>query len=552
MRGLQRAHGLLWQHTAGSFAHPLSGQSAPVHFFGNLMSDMAGFCLPSGQYYLVFSSSIPIELRSLFMIRCLVTLLILAISGYAHAQRPIHAPSPERDGLRFVRDGAKTPATLAPKAGGPTERIEIQSTDDHIDYVIKTYPLKHANAAEVYELIQLAVTLEGGKVSRVAGGSGCEIDETSLTCKTVFEGESLLVVTVPEWMISYLDATIAALDNCDLHAAAYGTAAIYLPVKHRLPSEVTELIRETSASPYIVLKPDDSRQLLYLEDTPSYFQGDLDAFKTFDVPPPQIETRVRLYELDAAKGKDIGLDWQSWKKSAAGGGFTFRWSSNPGSYDMNLEGITAQLTNSPLLVTEFLNYLTERGRAQIITDTRLTQINGRVATINSTTQVPYVVRGYMDNDVADGPVRDAPEALDADRLIKEFREGLIVEMTPRIADDIELEVKASVSSHVGYTPNQSVPIISSSDLNTVVLLEPGKPAVLGGLTRESVVNERSGIVGLKDVPYLRGMFSREVERKHKGVILLTIELNKVSAGVQVPHALSKKLRPAQELSELMK
>ncbi len=463
--------------------------------------------------------------------------LALAIGATSTVQAQTPPKSPAQDGLRFVHGGEKKPETLAPKAGGPTERIEIQSTDDHIDYVIKTYELKRANAAEVFELIQLAVESEGGKVSRIAPGSACEVDSATLDCSTHYEGSSLLVVTVPEWMIPHLDQTISLLDRENLEASTFGTASIFLDVKHRHPSEVAEMIRETVASPYIVLKPDDSRQILYLEDTPSYFAADLEAFRRYDAPPPQLETRVRIYEIEETQGREVGLDWDAWKRSL-GGTINGVWQGNPGSYNLNLQSLSAELSLSPAFATDFLNYLVGTGKAEVITDTRVTQINGRTATVESVSAVPFVVK-----TATEGARQDSPSPLDADGLIKEFQEGVIVEMTPRIAHDVELEIRSTVASHLGYTPGQNVPIIASSDLNTVALLQPDRPAVLGGLTRKSIVRERSGVAGLKDIPGLTYLFSREVERKRSSVVIITIELNRVLN----PTTLPAPLKPERNL-----
>jgi type II secretory pathway component GspD/PulD (secretin) len=55
-------------------------------------------------------------------------------------------------------------------------------------------------------------------------------------------------------------------------------------------------------------------------------------------------------------------------------------------------------------------------------------------------------------------------------------------------------------------------------------------AVLGGLKRENKVSARSGIPGLKSVPYLKYLFSRSVESTQTSHIVITIELERVPAG----------------------
>jgi type II secretory pathway component GspD/PulD (secretin) len=428
---------------------------------------------------------------------------------------------PEDDGLRFSRTASKTLDTLAMRAGGPTERIEIQSTRDNIDYTVKTYTLKHANAAEVYELILHAVSLEGGFVDRVSPGSVVDIDAGTLDAVPKNEGDSYLIVTAPDWMFKSLDEAIAALDRPGIDVAYWGTGATYYKPKHILASELAALIGASSASSTIVLAPDDVRNVLYIDDIPSFFPCDMAAIKAYDVPKPQIETRVRIYQIDESNAKDVGLDWYAWKEAIGGEGFTATWAADPGSYDLDLTSFAGSLTLSPQAATEFLNYLATNGNAKVVTDSRMTQVNSIPASISSSVDIPYIVHRNAEEELQS--ITDA---------VLEFAEGVTVDMTPRIADEIEIAVSASVSSLIGYTPTQNVPILSKSSVDTSVLLAPGMPAVLGGLTKKSMVSERGGIPVLKDIPVIRVLTSRVIEREVSSQIIITIELEKAPAGIR--------------------
>jgi len=429
--------------------------------------------------------------------------------------------APATDGLEFNRFARKDPATLAQKPGGPTERIEVQSTDDHIDYVVKAYTLQQANAAEIFHLILNAVTLEGGSVDRIAMGSEVAFLENG-DVSYRYEGQSILVVTAPQWMLPYIDQTVEVLDQADLESSSFGTGYTFLRPKHRRPSELLDLISASAASGQEVFAADDSRNVLYLEDTPSYVGIIAEALEAFDRPPDQIEAHIRIFEIDETRSRDVGLDWAAFQKSLSGGDLTFLW-GQPFDTNLNLQSVTASLSFFPTLATEFLNYQSRKGNARVITDTRIRVINGETATIESVLQIPYVLRGFVNNDVIDTPYRDSPEALDPDRLIKEFVEGVVISLTPVIGTvSMQMGISAVVSSHVGYTPNQSVPIMTESSVESVLDLSSGSPAILGGLTRTTMVDERSGIPWLKDVPGLRYLFSREVRREHKSHIIVTI------------------------------
>ncbi len=425
------------------------------------------------------------------------------------ASKSLAQGSPESGGLRFNRLAGKTIETLAKKAGGPTERIEIQTTDDHIDYVVKAYVLKKANANEVYQFIVNAVELESGRVDRFAPGSVVSYENGEAGYE--YSGESMLVVTAPEWMIPYLDSTIAALDIEGLEAAAWGDGAVFVRPKHRKPSELAELISGSVASGLEIFMADDSRNILYIEDLPSWFPCDIAGLEAFDVPAYQIDARVRIYEIEESDSVDVGLDWYAWKKAIDGGDLSAEWASPgvPDASHMSLQSVTADLSFNPMLATEFLNYLVGNGSAEVITDTRIALVNGKVGVVDSSVNIPYILRE------ADG---DAVV-----NTVHEYTEGVNVTISPSIGSEtMELEIVARVASHLGYTPNHQIPIVTESSVDSTVVLESGKPTVLGGLTRERTVEERSGIPGLKDIPVIKYLFSREIERSKKSQIVITV------------------------------
>lgn len=464
----------------------------------------------------------------------------------APAQGPINplANTPAQDGLRFNHIASKGKDALAKDPGGPKERIEVQSTDDHIDYVTKTYVLKNANADEVWLFIANAIQKEGGFADRYAPGSNPVITGDKIDQQ--FSGQSLIVVTVPQWMISYLDETIAQLDRPGFKTGLYGNASLYVHPKHRRPSELLENLAATSASGRQAYHADDSRNVLYIEDVPSYFEYALGALKQFDAPPDQIDLSVRIYEIDDQDGKDVGVDWYAFKKAAAGGGLDIKWSNadNPGSYNLNLQSITAELAFNPNLATEFLNFITDKGRAKVITDSQITLVNGKPGEVNATTNIPYVIRGWIGGKVADQPNIDSPTATTPDNVIKEYIEGVTLNILPTIgADTIQLNVAAKVASQVGYTPNQNVPIISESNVASVIVLESGKAAVLGGLKRKRTVSERQGIPGLKDLAGVKYLFAHEVSRERESQIIVTLRPTRVNSSVSAQPQVAEALAP---------
>jgi type II secretory pathway component GspD/PulD (secretin) len=473
----------------------------------------------------------------------IVAIAILLTAAFAVTDAPAaradggkaktHAKTPADDGLVFERLSLKDKSALSKDPGGPKERIEVESTNDHIDYVTKTYVLQNANADEVWDFISNAVDKEGGHADRYAPGSNPTVHGDQVDQK--FSGESLLVVTVPAWLIPYLDETIKQLDRPGFNVGAFGNASIFIHPKHRRPSEIAAHLAATTASGRQIFHADDSRNVLYLQDVPSFFALAIAAIKEFDAPPDQIDLSVKIYEIDEQNGRDVGLDWLAFKKAASGGGLDIKWSNGgSNSYSkLGLDSITGELSFNPNLATEFLNIAADHGRAKILTDTQVTLTNGVKGEVNSTTDIPYVIRGWIGGKVADQPNLDSPTATTTDAsgniVVKNFIEGVTLGITPTIgSDSVDLTVAATVSSQVGYTPDQNVPIIASSSINSELVVEPGKAALLGGLKRQRSVLERQGLPGLKDIPWVKYLFSHEVSRDRNSQIFVTLLPTKVA------------------------
>lgn len=435
--------------------------------------------------------------------------------------------TPESGGLRLNQlGGGKTADALAPKAGGLTERFEIQTTEDNRDFVVKVFRLRNAIATEVYRNILLAVQREEGFVDRIVLPERDGVQE------------SLLVVTAPDWMIPYLEESIAALDVTGLEDAAWGTSTAFVRPQHRRPSELADLIAASVASGVQILAADDSRNVLYLEDTPSWWGAVMAGLEAFDQPADMVEAHVKIYEIKESDLEDVGLDWYVWKRYASAGGIDFSWdnSGNTGSYDLALQSFSASLSFYPGLATEFLNYLANTGNANILTDTTVNIINGQTGSVTDVTTIPYL----MFNEI--GVLTDSLE----------FGEGVTVDITPTIGSEtIEFVVGASVASHVGYTPSQQVPILAASTVNTVLTLEPGNVGLIGGLSRVSKVTNRTGLPVLKDIPYIWPLFARQVDRESRSQIIVSITPRRtaVDAAMMVPAGFVAPAEPALDMDE---
>ena len=101
--------------------------------------------------------------------------------------------------------------------------------------------------------------------------------------------------------------------------------------------------------------------------------------------------------------------------------------------------------------------------------------------------------------------------------IVEFPVGIILLMHPRIAEDgsIHLRVAPSISSLSGMGP-ENVPITSTRELETSVVVRPGDTILLSGLIREQAEN----VPALSQLPLAGEIFrSRSGNRRRTEIII---------------------------------
>jgi type II secretory pathway component HofQ len=194
---------------------------------------------------------------------------------------------------------------------------------------------------------------------------------------------------------------------------------------------------------------------------------------------------------------------------------------------------TTLLTLDARVLTDFLNYTAQKGHSKVVTSTKVTMVNsedipgglsggargtstGTPATIQSIVPIPFTVV-----DPGDGPL-NAPN--ERNELINAATfEGIKVDILPFIgSESITLQVDATVNSLLGYSKDTDFPLINTRTMHSVVNLKNGEPVVLGGLDKVSNVSSRVGIPGLKDIPVIKYLFSKESKSAVKSKVLVTL------------------------------
>jgi type IV pilus secretin PilQ/predicted competence protein len=172
-----------------------------------------------------------------------------------------------------------------------------------------------------------------------------------------------------------------------------------------------------------------------------------------------------------------------------------------------------RITNNYFL-SATLTAAASQGKAKVLSDPKIATLNNQPATINVTTQIPYVT-----SNVASTGVQT--------QTVNYVTTGIQMAVTPSINSDgrILLEINPKVSqpsvSAAGSTLT-GAPAVDSRDAKTTVLVRDGETIVIGGLINDSFQDTIAKIPLLGDIPILGWLFKKKTKTRVRNELLIFV------------------------------
>lgn len=272
-----------------------------------------------------------------------------------------------------------------------------------------------------------------------------------------------------------------------------------------------------------VIVPLEGQNAIMVYANPETFKNIQDLVNSIDLDQKQIEIRVRLIEVHLSNAKKMGIDWSRLNhlttilaedpSNARGTGLPYNYTDIDGylphgdptdfeqlpdeQYFQRINGLkdighfSRQLTAFDITI----DWLLENNAAKLLTDTRVTALNGTEATIHIGEVVPFVVT-------------------DNEKQIQVEREqvGIILKVLPSVNQDgkITATIAPEVSSVTdlvgGYVPRTKVRRITTS-----VTVPNEQKIIVGGLLNSSISQKTSKLPFLGDLPFIGRLFQHRYE-----------------------------------------
>lgn len=170
-----------------------------------------------------------------------------------------------------------------------------------------------------------------------------------------------------------------------------------------------------------------------------------------------------------------------------------------------------RITNNYLL-SATLTAAASQGKVKVLSDPKIATLNGKKASINITTQIPYVTS----NVSATGVISQNTAFITT---------GIMLDVTPTINADgrITLEVNPTVSQPSGQSATGTgAPAVDSRTAKTMVISQDGETIVIGGLITDSVSNQVAKVPLLGDIPFLGWLFKKKFVDRSRVELLIFV------------------------------
>jgi len=284
---------------------------------------------------------------------------------------------------------------------------------------------------------------------------------------------------------------------------------------------------------------------------------DFETFKKFvqkvDKRKKQVLIVATIVEASAKSILDKGIRWQILGSS---GGVAFGATSKEGLYEalskgqfvvgtLSTSGVSVKVGDSNLFFPDllFLYSLLEQGSGfNIISNPKILTLDNQKAVIKVGQDVPYPTG--VKYDVNGNPI-----------ITYDYKYvGLNLDVLPRISEqNLRLIIKLKVQEISGYLTNNvgginySVPITSTRELNSDVIVQNGQTVIIGGLISKKHLTGTTKVPVLGNIPLFGELFKYTHKENDKTNLFIFITPYVISSPKELSKIMEEHKKLAMEL-----
>jgi general secretion pathway protein D len=235
-----------------------------------------------------------------------------------------------------------------------------------------------------------------------------------------------------------------------------------------------------------------------------------------DVPVTSVVLETEFVELSETGARNLGLDFNNANGQIGAASVSYA-KGFPGLNDTpRFGGVTAAFQVA-------LYAQIAKGEGRIVSKPRISAQSGTTAKIVTGDALPILTSIALSGVNA------------VQQQVEYVNVGVTLQIAPRVSDDgnVTAHVFAVVSSVTGFS--QGYPTISQREASTSATVHDGETFIIGGLTEESRISNKSKIPLLGDIPLLGSLFTVEHTNKTKRDLYIVV----------TPHIVANHAPPAR-------
>lgn len=347
----------------------------------------------------------------------LLAAMILPLTAAADTFTPQPGVLYSGDGEELYRTGSLVQTQLRVNVDEKTNRLHVINTNNDPDIITKAYVLKHADPYEMRPYLRAAVSTE-----RVPGGNKQSGGFAKVECLKYNDGTGVIIVSAEDYRFGpqqygqSIDELVAALDMPRISSSSGQKTYTYFP-KFWDSRSLSHIIYNVGMN-----HKDDPDELTGGKDkvvydsqlnalffyTPCYNVKNIqDMLELYDTPTYEVKVNYSVYEIDLENDGKLGADFQAWKNGpgadifSTAGRFSRGWSQSviDGFPNGTKWNSTKFIKFSPRWNTRYLDLLTAKSKAKILTSGAIAVMNATTAVVENDTSTPRFADGENFDDL---------------------------------------------------------------------------------------------------------------------------------------------------------
>lgn len=281
---------------------------------------------------------------------------------------------------------------------------------------------------------------------------------------------------------------------------------------------------------------DESTNSLVIRASPQDYLQIKRIIERIDIVPRQVLIQVMVAEVELNDSLQYGVEW--WLKNLKVSGGGKQWSAQAGlDTGLNSPGVNVNPTtpkssegaggfnylilNKAGDITGLFNLLASNTDLNVLSAPHVLASDGKVAKVEIGSEEPIVTQTVMTPTTTSGTLTNTTS-----NNVTYRPTGILMEVKPSINASglVTLNLTQEVSSRGGEVTVGGVnyPSFQKRKVSTDVTIEEGKTLVVAGLIQDRGTKANQGVPGLKDIPFLGGLFGTQNNASKKSELLIAI------------------------------